>query len=825
MAVRTRQNNTMTEVWNRTSWANWDTYQAVTNGTTMGREPDTMGGFLPSVATQRHVNLRSFLEGAWTASTGGTIVTGNLSSYNHWPGATITAPVGTTTYTSQYTNPIDLTVLGSGSQLVLTMPAFPSGITLNASSIELSDSNWSSVLTLPFSASATVPSSASYVSFPYSALNTGVIDLSKVTNVRINITATGSPRTVVVMGMKLIDNNWVYTNVDFNNIHKRLVSTMPLNGDTNVLGTLPTNQFLPTLWRSAYVPGIDDPRPINAEMSFIFNTGSQTGANSFAYYMREQTQAFQTQITLQGQPQSTLTGSPQPTGGFKETLPRPISDLEQYKVGDLDSTSMINLEGTSHPAFSSWVRFRVQWGTTSAIQVTNSSDPIGGFQYTGLTFANNTTYVAICNLTDSNAQLQIYNVDQTTLQLGTLLYDTTIIPDAFLFPRRAGRTGFNASIVDGDSYVGAIRPRSMMFAEYRSKPLRSITPVEGAHLFVQNTQPLSLFTGWTPVADGSGNSPTMAVDQQRYSPKGSDTQSINVTVSKASTAVPAQGLVSNVLSKDNYSGITDFGHLDIAFDVYIPSAAINGGTIPGKATILTAALTSGTVSIPIALPEIQPDQWQHIALYQPVPPPFPQSGLYQLSLYYNGVLPTQWWIDEVIVNQDVVDWSARSVVDDPWHSNYAPWTPFRATLNSHNDGVAFTTIGKDLQIRGRGLQQGTAIASAPTVIPQYAGMGNLVWGENTFQSLGAITCSIAPSNVGRTYTFVATASSPNGVPGGGNGIVNYQWSFGDGFFGSGISVTHTYGSWYPIGASFTAYLTVYDRAGFSASTSTIVTVT
>ena len=109
-------------------------------------------------------------------------------------------------------------------------------------------------------------------------------------------------------------------------------------------------------------------------------------------------------------------------------------------------------------------------------------------------------------------------------------------------------------------------------------------------------------------------------------------------------------------------------------------------------------------------------------------------------------------------------------MDDPWHSNYAPWTIFDETINSDVNGVCFTTQGTQLQVRGQALKQDAAILSAPKVVPQYAEMGNFVWPENAPTGLGTPTISVTTNSFtghggSPPYTYTWTGnitSSPNG---------------------------------------------------------------
>ncbi len=79
------------------------------------------------------------------------------------------------------------------------------------------------------------------------------------------------------------------------------------------------------------------------------------------------------------------------------------------------------------------------------------------------------------------------------------------------------------------------------------------------------------------------------------------------------------------------------------------------------------------------------------------------------------------------------------------------------------------------------------------------------------------TFTVSPTGgpVGTTFTFNAAASyDPDGS------IVGYQWEFGDGTFGSGVTVQHAYSS----SGTFTARLTVTDNGGASNTTTRSVAV-
>jgi PKD repeat protein len=79
-----------------------------------------------------------------------------------------------------------------------------------------------------------------------------------------------------------------------------------------------------------------------------------------------------------------------------------------------------------------------------------------------------------------------------------------------------------------------------------------------------------------------------------------------------------------------------------------------------------------------------------------------------------------------------------------------------------------------------------------------------------------VTSPSAPT-LNETVFFNATSSKPAA----GRFIVDFEWDFGDGVFGHGVTISHAYGK----AGSFTVTLVVTDDAGQKSSTSKSVTVT
>ena len=128
-----------------------------------------------------------------------------------------------------------------------------------------------------------------------------------------------------------------------------------------------------------------------------------------------------------------------------------------------------------------------------------------------------------------------------------------------------------------------------------------------------------------------------------------------------------------------------------------------------------------------------------------------------------------------------------------------------------------------------------AAAGTYTLVVDGAGNGDLATGYSDYASLGeyTITGTIVSPGVAQPPVAVATASPTNGIipltvqfagsasydPD--NDIASYSWSFGDGPTGStAVNAAHTYQAQ----GTFTAVLTVTDRAGFSDTAEVVITV-
>jgi hypothetical protein len=764
----TPSNIPITEVWDRYNWANWTTTLAQTSASAMGQAGSSTDHW--GVSTQDHIDLVSFLEPAgWVADSNLTF--GFLPTTN-WPGATFAATPDDQAITWNGTDGeyIDFNYVPGGS-LVLTLPDFPrDSINIFNSYIDLTSDGFETQISLPMGLSnSTLIQGNSYAGFTSEQIgdNPGITNVINGVRIRFEI---NEDCTIYFAGLRLIDPRWIVSNVDFDNANDLLRAAVPLDGDASYVPA--DNKVMPILYRSDTPTSINDPAPINGNIEVLINTGAMTLANQFTLYVREQTVPYVTQAELEGVLQYNFEGEPVQTLGMSELA------VQNYQA------------------------FQIQWGLNNSVSIYGSATSAQTYTF-GLDdiLAPNSNYVLVCRYTDATARAQIYAVTDTGL-VGALVFDTQLIDDAFTFIRQSGRVGYQAQLLDGNTYVQSIRPGQMTFAVYQSAPLTSITPVWAARLYASFSPDTVLWNEWLSLPDANNKQPLLTTDAN-------NAQSIGVSIYTPSTDLPAQGVISNVLTPfdDAITGITDFTNLTIDFSLFVPQGIV---TTLNDLPVITAELVNANGgSIPLSLPVNIPNTWQYISCV--LPDTLSLSGLYTLRLHYNGTIPTQFFIENVVISQRSIAWSARSVVSDAWNANYAPWTPFNELVNSDTEGVRFTTVGKQLQVQAQGLQQDAAIYGNIQSIPIYAQLGNLVFSDDpNHQSIDSdITASYSWSAAGLTANLTGNAISV--TDGQYNAVPLYVWSFGDGTYGTGKSVRHTY----TVHGTYYVVLTVTDAYGNS----------
>jgi hypothetical protein len=782
-----------------TTYANYYTYNA---------------GLLDQFANQNHVDIRTFnptsettAPESWVISGTGTITSlGAQSDINYWNGIEVACTTGTITLTSSPLWPIFptfsepttarsvdlLTGFEDTDFLSLGLPSFPlSDITTASSYIELIDFNNNSVKVYFNQSILTLTNGNSEFRVERSAIDNDVIDLADIVTVQIVIVATSSC-TFRAQAFRLIGAEWQQGPVDFDNWFGRLRSTPTTNGaDTPSTGyTVGVSTFTqPILLRSNDPSNFNDPTPIDVQLGVVFNTGLQNALNTFNLYMREYDQ-----------------GTPYTQND--------LNYLEQYQLDGLPQPNI----NTSIPS-NNWIIFSFQWGTSFQLSIGNQlSFP---YIFNDFSLSNNTYYILICSLQNTTAQAYIYplNGDFSINPNSTL--NTTAINDEFTFPRRAGRVGWNANLLDGSTFVSNIRQRELTFAEYISTPLNSYTPVSGGQIFANSTPNIELWEEFLPgpnnLVAGSSYSilyPSLDLYPGDIYPEGSSssggsigsfiTRDSNRSITGLSYRIQIYGTSTNQGFISNALNITDLSQIGISFSIWYPS---NGGTL------VADLISEDGFVISLSLPEITPNQWQNITIN--APSQLASTGYFFLYIYQPQALSGTWWIDNVSVFQRAVLWSGRSVVDDPWESNYAPWTDFQEGINSYQSGAQFPVWGSQFQVKAKGFRQDSYILGPVNLLPKYAQLGRLIWPENNLTGITGPTASFTYANPSLTVTLTNTSTA------GTANIILYEWNLGDGSLYVGKSVpAHTYAAT----GTYNITLTVTDAYAQRSTTSQTVAV-
>lgn len=588
----------------------------------------------------------------------------------------------------------------------MALPSFPLAQVTQASSfVDFTSNTTGNFTTGPTASVALSASTVSLISgnsefrVLRSAFNQNSIDLSKITGVRLRIVGTGAA-TMRVMGLRLLGKGWTHGPLDMDTIYGQLRMTVPPNG--NAAGSPPLAQ--PVVFRSDIPSGENDPRPIDTDVGVVFNTGSIVGSNSFSVYFRELTEDFMTMLDVDGISMGNFDGHPMPDIGDARYNSRTQADLDPFAQSVLDEETQFSLERTSDSTSSLYIAFTVLWSNvTQTVSILNSEG--NGFTATISGLLANSTYIAYCSLEENTAQLTIYALDAGG-NVTTLIYDSTKKLDDFNYKRRKGRFGWFASFADGDAWIDSIRTRGITFAEYRSLPYESITPVVGVELFATNTPNVSLFT---IMGAGPYNNTTTVVG--RDSAVSTTGESYRL---QSFGTQPMQGFQSNLFS------LSDFANAHIKFDILYPSTALAESNV----TAFLLERNNGR-TIPLLIPNIVADQWQTIDIDLPVGPTS-RAGDYRMVLIQSSGVASVWWIDNIQIYERSVIWDARGVVDDPWFFNSARWTPFYDNYSRENGGVLFEKRGNQLQVRGRARRQ-TSRIDRIQFKPKYAELGRLVF--------------------------------------------------------------------------------------------------
>jgi hypothetical protein len=629
------------------------------------------------------------------------------------------------------------------------------------------------------------------------------IDKSKVTGVRFTIEASGAA-TFRCTSIRCLHKNWVYAPVDLDTLSGELVNPVTRNGSATRTYDASLNPF-PRVWRSDIPPGDSDPTPINASLVLRFNPGALGGTNIISTFLRERALDYMTMLDLNGTPLAELNGNPMPDYGEAKYVARTMFDLDAIAdsqpglnvdtgavfgagltMADLDGLPMFDLERKPDALKAAWIELRLTLeDPTSTLEVfdAESVTPYYSFDFNAL---RDIDYSMFIDLWENTLQVRIFETFGN--EIDDLKFDSTKITDPEIFKRRKGRIGWQASLEDGNTVVHSLEPRGLSFAEYRSHPFESLTPVVGAQLVTSSSADTDLFKGIDPGPWGG--------QFEGYPDRGPEAFVIRNTAN-----LPLQGIQSNSIYFD------DFANTRISFDLLVTQAALDVGNI-------LVFLWDGVFPIVLPISPLVGDAFNSIEVDLAPFAPTLLPGNYSLVIVQSLTgLPNDWIVDKLSVLRRNIAWSARNYADNPWFEDDTDWVPANETLNQPSGGVLFHERTNRFQIRGEALRQNSYIDQV-RAIPKYAELGRIVWEDEAPVYSDGPTANFSTSISTRTVTFTFTGA------GGPGRIIAYEWTFGDGTISYVHNPVHTYGG----AGTYPVTITATNSKGQRATHTANVTV-
>lgn len=703
---------------------------------------------------QQHIDLRTFAGNAALVSenwVGGTV--SPQAALNHFSGIVIECANGTTAATSQTASPISIAAIASG-YISLTFPNFPGNtITAAASYLDISSDDtgqFSSSLTdsLAFSSSTTaINQGNTEIQLPLSLLSNA--NPAQIYAVRLRLTATGTC-AVTCLAIRVMTNEWTYAPVDINTLEQRLQATVPPTGSlsqsftfpSTTIAGVPSSQWPPLMFSD----GALGPQTLNTSVGVEVHTGSNAGVNRCNLYLRE---FPMTSYSMADLDQMTM-GEIEALGAMPDGQPGTINDL----------------------AVTQYLMASFTWGTVNSIEIGDQT----GMAYTFTPVFNaDSDYYFEVTLDGSSLRVRILPIDSIGyINWAEPVFDSTAIIDATFVVPRNGRLGYFIDLQDGDTWISDVRPRRVVFSEFETVSLSSVTPVEGARLYPDDSPVTNLYTGVTAATTGVTLSPDNT--------KSNSGQCIRV---QCNGNTPDQGIETSLMR------FTNFGQTEISFDILLSSTV----------DLQLNLVSSRGRSISLPLPPISLNRWTSVTvdlapLYDTYLP-----GPYHAVLTQVGSIQSVWYIDNFAVPVRSVAWLGRGQTADPWGKTVSPWIDFKDTTNSPYNG-SLLGRGKTLQVKGQ-VVAATGFINGVQIVPKYAELGNFSWSDEQPGSLGLPTAIFSMQTNGNTVTVDGTTST---AP---NGILQYLWDWGDGTFSYGGHATHTYTI--SSVANYTVTLTVIDH--------------
>lgn len=319
---------------------------------------------------------------------------------------------------------------------------------------------------------------------------------------------------------------------------------------------------------------------------------------------------------------------------------------------------------------------------------------------------NEINYEFSASFTGNSISLQIQELSPAE-QPQRVIYDAPNVSSSE-WSVIAGRIGWYAELVDYDTYISAVDLESAAYALLVTKVFESETPVEGAQLFTVDSGSKNLFENFFSLS----NLDVVRIDNQKtYSQKGSF-----AFISSGETLKP--GLVSNQFT------VNDWNHISIEFQFWAPRE-LKTETLRPKLSLRPIERLDNTEDVfaglvPAAAPiafDFIPGAWSYVSL--DLRGVNAKNGDYQLVIESDEPFRNNWWIDDIQINSQTIEWEMRAIEN-------GSWSPFRNNVNKQYGGLHLSEnqIGRQIQLQARALTEDAWIAEY-TLIPKYLSPGRL----------------------------------------------------------------------------------------------------
>lgn len=526
--------------------------------------------------------------------------------------------------------------------------------------------------------------------------NGNSFDFSRVTGVRIlfksNMLAVES--SLNVMAIRAIPNirtsnrEWVTAEV---NTLEQNISYPILSWDQS------TAQLPPMVSGAAIETIASDPSPIDSRQSMIFQTGVGGGNfNRFMLFGREQ--EFESAVMS-----SWLTAE----YAYSST---PNSYLKRYKTFRVKSAGSPNVYWDTHPGGV----FEDEYSPTDeGISALPALAPESNYEFAASFQANNIS-AQIIQLTSAE-------------QPQTILFDAPGVSSGEWMPA-SGRIGWYVEFADKDVAVTAFDLESAAYALLRTKQFVSETPVEGAQLFTVDSGDKNLFEKFSPLSP----SDRVYIDNQKTA------SGLGSFAFQSYGQARYPGVISNQFT------VNDWSHLYIEFDIWVPRDLRNPEKRP-RFALRPVEQPEGTSGadvfsglIPINAPlefEFISGAWSHVSF--DMRGTNAKNGDYYLTIFSNGdglaansTFRNTWWIDNVKINTQTVEWEMRAIEN-------GSWTPFRKNVNRQYGALHLSEnqIGRNVQLQAKALTEDAWVAEY-TLIPKYISPGRILDALNIYSVVG-----------------------------------------------------------------------------------------